>query len=350
MTRPDDRPDAGDVAERIGLVRRLIERRGADAALLGSRRNVAWLTIGADAHVVTSTDQAVAQVLVERHDARVLAPVNEAARLRDEEMGDLPLDVTVHAWHEAAPVPRGRILGDDELEADLVPLRVRLGPLERIRLAWLGDRLSDALDTVLADRARPGSSERALAASVLERLAADGIRAPVILAAADERIDRYRHPLPGETPVRGRIMLVAVAERWGLHAALTRIRELHAPDAEIAARRAAVERIHRSMLAATRPGVSTGDVLRAAQAAYAAEGFADEWRLHHQGGVLGYRPREVLAVPGEPTELAAGMAVAWNPSITGTKVEGSYLLTDDPGRPLLALTTPEDLPSPPDAA
>lgn len=350
MTRPEDRPDAGDVAERIATVRRLVERRGADAALLQGRRNVAWLTIGADAHVVTSTDQVVAPILVERHAARVLAPVNEAARLRDEEIGDLPLDLTVHAWHEPAPLPHGRILGDEELEDDLVTHRVRLGPLERTRLAWLGERLSDALDGVLADHARPGTSERALAASVLERLAADGIRAPVILAAADERIDRYRHPLPSDTPIRERIMLVAVAERWGLHAALTRTRDLRAPDADIAARRAAVERVHRAMLAATRPGVATGEVLRAARAAYAAEGFADEWRLHHQGGVLGYRPREVLAVPGEPTVLASGMAVAWNPSITGAKVEGSYLLTDDPDRPLLALTVPEDLPSPPDAA
>ena len=34
---------------------------------------------------------------------------------------------------------------------------------------------------------------------------------------------RYRHPLPTGTPVRDRLMLVLVAERWGLHVAATRI-------------------------------------------------------------------------------------------------------------------------------
>jgi antitoxin VapB len=51
--------------------------------------------------------------------------------------------------------------------------------------------------------------------------------------------------------------------------------------------------------------------------AYAAQGVADEWRRHHQGGLTGYRGREVFAVPEDPTIIPDSAAVAWNPSIGG---------------------------------
>src|SRR5688500_5428299 len=206
-------------------------------------------------------------------------------------------------------------------------------------MTWLGERVTAAIDAVAAELS-PGVSELEAGAGLLRRLAADGIRAPVVLAAADERIDRYRHPLPTATPIRRRAMLVAVGERWGLHLALTRMRELEPPSPELDRRRRAVADILAAMLDATAPGATLGSVFAATQRAYAEAGFPYEWRLHHQGGLLGYQPRERVATPGDPTELVAGMAVAWNPSITGAKLEASHLLTDHTGR-LRALTGPE---------
>jgi Xaa-Pro aminopeptidase len=151
----------------------------------------------------------------------------------------------------------------------------------------------------------------------------------VLLAAADDRIARYRHPIPTARPIERRLMLVVVAERWGLHAAITRFAELSEPDAEIVARTEAVARVHEAMVDATRPGATLGDVLGVAQRAYAAEGHPEEWRLHHQGGVIGYAGRERIAVPGDRTAIEHGMAFAWNPSIAGAKAEETILLRED---------------------
>ena len=121
-------------------------------------------------------------------------------------------------------------------------------------------------------------------------------------------------------------MLVLVAERWGLHAAGTALVDVAPVPDDLAARDAAVARVLDAMTRATRPGGTLAAVLDAARDAYRSEGFPDEWELHHQGGTIGYRGRERIAVPGDPFVLEPGMALAWNPSITGTKVETTILI------------------------
>ena len=85
-------------------------------------------------------------------------------------------------------------------------------------------------------------------------------------------------------------------------------------------------RIDAEMIAATRPGKTLGDVFSQAQAAYAASGFPDEWKLHHQGGSAGYAPREVTATPTSTEPVLPGQVFAWNPSISGAKSEDSILV------------------------
>ena len=342
MSAPDRHPTTTEVQARIEVVRELLARRGAHRAMLRLRRNFAWLTIGGDGHVVLSTETAVATIAIDARTARVLAPVNEADRLADGDLSGLPFEIERHPWETSARLDRdgdGQTLDDDALEEELSPVRATLGDLEQERMAWLGLKVTHALDGVAAGLA-PGVTELEASAQIGRELGADGIRAPVLLVAADDRIARYRHPLPTAVPIRRRAMLVAVAERWGLHVALTRVRELEPPSDNLDRRRLATRDVLEAMLSASAPGRTLGSIFEAARRAYADAGFPDEWRLHHQGGLLGYRPRERLATPGDPTVLAPGMAVAWNPSITGAKLESSHLLTDRSGQ-LRALTGAE---------
>jgi hypothetical protein len=72
-------------------------------------------------------------------------------------------------------------------------------------------------------------------------------------------------------------------------------------------------------------------------ATYARVGFADEWRLHHQGGPAGYEPREYLATPDSAEVVAEGQVYAWNPSIAGTKSEDTILVGQDGNEVLTAI-------------
>ena len=150
-----------------------------------------------------------------------------------------------------------------------------------------------------------------------------GARVPVLLVAADKRIPAYRHPPPGRTEIRNRVMVVLVIERWGLHVAITRFREFDEPSSDVAERTAAVAEIQAAMVTATRSGARFGDVLDAGRAAYASFGFPDEWREHHQGGSIGYQARERIATPKDWAVIRSGMAFAWNPTIAGAKAEAT---------------------------
>jgi Xaa-Pro aminopeptidase len=339
---------AAIVASRIEALRALVESRGAAAVMLDSRRDFAWLTLGGLNHVLLSAEAGVAPVLVTRDAAVVLAPVNEYDRIADEELRGLPLQtVSLPWWDDAAAEREARTLAGDgtilhvrDVAAELEALRSALAPEEHGRLEVLARAVDDALTGALRSVA-PNEIEERLAGDIGARLASHGARLPVILVAADERIGRFRHPIPTDTPIRRRVMVVLVAERWGLHVASTQFREFQARDADVQQRAAAITDVTARMRDATTPGNRFGDVLTAARAAYAEHGMRDEWTLHHQGGSIGYAARERIAKPDDRTPIRAGMAFAWNPSAVGYKAEETLYLDSD-GEQHILTTTAQD--------
>lgn len=169
------------------------------------------------------------------------------------------------------------------------------------------------------------------------------MRPIVVLAGADERIARYRHPVATARAWEHSLLLVVCAERHGLVVALSRILSSRQDD-ELDGRTRACAQVFLRMAAATVDGARASAIFSAAQSAYSDTGFPGEERLHHQGGAIGYRSREWVAHPGSGEAVRAPQAFAWNPSIAGTKVEQTFLLhedgrieliTDDPAWPAL---------------
>ena len=135
-------------------------------------------------------------------------------------------------------------------------------------------------------------------------------------------------------PVSELAMAVVVARRGGLHAAATRFASAGPPPPEFTALRDRVLRIERDTLAACVPPNRYGDVLTVLDQAYAREGAPGGWAGHYQGGPIGYAQREFEIAPSQresrwfATPVAAGQAVAWNPSLPGgAKAEDTYLIS-----------------------
>jgi Xaa-Pro aminopeptidase len=330
-----------EVALKLDRLRGLLERRG-QAAALRARRNVAWLTAGADTHVVRAAEDGVVTLLVTQRDVVALTAVNEAGRIRDEEMAGLGIEVVELPWQdpaalEAAIAARagGPVADDRSLEPELRAIRSHLQPAEQDRLAAVGADTARVM-TTLFRTVRPGEREATVAARLAEMLAEEGVVAPVLLAASDERIVRYRHPIPKSKRIDRSLMLVVVGERGGLHAALTRIAWLRGrPDDETLRRYEASCRVDAALRDATVPDRTLAQVLEAGIRAYAEVGFPDEWRLHHQGGTIAYQARETIATPASAETVEVGMAFAWNPSVAGTKAEETFVLRPDGRREIV---------------
>jgi hypothetical protein len=97
-----------------------------------------------------------------------------------------------------------------------------------------------------------------------------------------------------------------------------------------------VLQVDEALLASSRVGATYGAILGALDRAYEAVGAPEAWRGHYQGGPIGFAQREFEIAPGQhdvrwfDEPVAAGHAVAWNPSLPGgAKVEDTYLVAED---------------------
>jgi len=154
------------------------------------------------------------------------------------------------------------------------------------------------------------------------------VQAIVNLIATDARIFAFRHPLPTNKELERYAMLVLCGRKWGLVASLTRLIHFGPLPQEVRRKQEAVAQVDATFIAATRPGARLSDVFKRGMEAYAQVGYPDEWKLHHQGGVAGYEPREYIATPASRQVVRPPQAFAWNPSITGTKSEDTIIVTE----------------------
>ncbi len=311
-----------------------------DAVLLSRRCNFSWYTCGAHNHVADTCDVGNSHLLVRSDGAVVLTDNIEAARLRAEELAGGDIEVIDFSYCDAQSRSNAfavatsllRVASDAPLNGiDAAPLAGDFDSLRWTLTEWeIGRYRSLADDTVAAVEscaraARPGMTENELAGSLASTLRAKNCLPWVLLVGADERVERFRHPLATDRRAERYVMLVTCAERDGLIANCTRFASFGSVSDELADRHQAVCTVDAAMISATRPGETLGDLFAIVQEAYAAVGFPDQWRMHHQGGSCGYLPREIKATPGETTQVLADQAFAWNPSITGTKSEDTIL-------------------------
>jgi Xaa-Pro aminopeptidase len=337
-----------ELDEKTERVVRFLAERKLGGVLFAAQHNFAWMTCGGRNGIDLSREPGAGALLIRRDGRRyVLANNIEIRRLLEEELGGESWEPVEFAWTDEKANPSlvveracSLLEGDAPLGVDVpvdgvrmiegafAPLRYQLTPEEIEGYRELGRDAGRALGEV-ARALEPLLSEREIAAKIDAAIAFAGAHAIVTLVAADERIRRFRHPIPTDLRWKNVVMLVVCARRGGLIASLTRfVCNGPVPD-ELRRRTDAAAHVNAVLYAATRPGVRGGELFDLAARAYADQGFPGEERLHHQGGAAGYRTREWVAHPKSEEIVRARQAFAWNPSITGTKVEETCIAFED---------------------
>lgn len=322
-------------------IRQFMHGHHLDGVLMTSTHNFAWFTGGGSNYVNTATECGAAHLLVTANSRVVICNNIEAARLMGEEDFSGLVDFEQHSWHdhreESEAIRKhtaGKRLACDIgmpglslLPADFDLLRHTLVEDEIARYREICRDTGEALG-VAARSAKPGQTEHEIAGIMACEMLKRALLPIVLLVAADDRINRYRHPLPTSCKMTRSAEMVICARRKGLVSAATRIVHYGKLPQDLARRHEAVMKVDAAAILASKPGRPVREVFEDIRAMYARTGFPDEWKLHHQGGLIGYQPREYIAGPADAHTVRMNQAFAWNPSITGTKSEDTILITE----------------------
>lgn len=347
---------AEEFAVKLERVRAIMDERSLTAVVIRRTVNLAWLLGGAECWVGRTVESGSCTAIVTAQDCHVAMNTIEAPRLATEELSGL--QVTLHRlpWYddrtaELIVALGGSRLGSDSDGGEAAPVagaltraQCPLTPPEIERYRALGQDAGEALGEAMR-RVEPGMTEHQIAGIIAHEIAARGAQTAVLLVGADDRAMRFRHPVPTGRTVVHYAMGAVVARRGGLHASLTRCVHFGALPDELATKHRLVCQVDGALLGATQEGATAGSVLEIAQKAYAAAGYPEEWRYHHQGGATGYQSRTWRATPGSKEPIQSGQAFAWNPSLQGTKSEdtiichgrGVEVLTTTPGWPTVVV-------------
>jgi antitoxin VapB len=330
----------------------LLKNHSLDGLIIRQVANFAWATNGAASYINTASTNGVATLFVTRDSRHLIADNIEAPRLENEEgLKDQGWEFHTHRWDQPsehlAKLTNGLKLGADgaypgavDLSGELSMIRSYLDSVEQDRFRALSTLCAAAMDDAIR-AVKPGMTEFQIAALLSGATQARSVLPIVNLIATDERVYKFRHPLPTDKKMDKYAMLVLCGRKYGLVCSLTRLIHFGPLPDELKKKVDAVAYVDATMIAVTRPGKKLNQVFQAAKEAYAEVGYADEWHLHHQGGPAGFDPREFIATDIVDIPVGTGQVYAWNPSITGCKSEDTILIGEDGNE---ILSTIEDWP------
>ncbi|MGQ9557206.1 MAG: M24 family metallopeptidase [Desulfurispora sp.] len=328
-----------ELAEKTRRLEQLLSGRGLAGVALFKFSNYAWYSCGGSNRVVTGSERGCSVLVYLEGRRYVLAPVNEIERLCQEELAGLDFTPLTYPWYENPLPVLEKLAAGRPLAADVpLPGLTDLGSeLDRLRFVLTASELTRARElaaicaretAALCAALRPGMSEWQISAELSRALLNQGVRPAVLLVGVDERVTACRHPVPGNRELERYALISLVGEKWGLHVTLTRCAYLGSLPAGLRERHRRVCEVDADLMAASRPGLESGEIFSLVRQAYARVGYPQEWQCHHQGGAIGYAPREYRL--GEREEvLLAGQMFGYNPTISGTKSEDTILLTEN---------------------
>ena len=349
-----------DVRIKEDRVRAFLEREGLDALVLGRQDNFAWLTAGGDSRVITTSEMGFGYLVITNDRKWLVSYSMDGQRFLDEQVAGQGYELVTMFWHQGSPEKKALELADGlKVGADFaLPGARRYGPelvdlhypftdLDMRRCRWVGQAAHEILSKV-GRELEPGVSEQEVAARLLYEYALQGFVVDVLIVGFDERIRRYRHPLPTENTLQRYALLHAAARRWGLHANVSRLVHFGEPPSDIRRAIDTAATVGGHVAAMLAPGVRFADILTAQIGLYRKLGYPGEWMYHFQGGITGYTLGDATRCTDPEARLVERQAYDYFITVTGAKFEELTLLTEDgpeiaslgPGWPTRTIQTP----------
>lgn len=322
---------------KLNRVRGLMQARGLDGVLFTTNSNFCWLSGGRNAFVDQGSESSVAKLLVTKDNQYVICNSSEMFRISEEELYDKDFKLIRYFWHDSEekklePYMTGKKIASDSgvyhtqnLSAELKKLRYELCSEEIDRYREIGKECATLVEQCCRD-VRPDQTEQEIAGHVAKVLVEKGYRLPVCLVAADERLYKYRHPIPKDHKINRCALIAICAQKFGITVSMSRIVSFSPLDEDRKKKYEALLKVDATYITSTVEGAVTGDIVRKAHEIYEEFGYEEDFHLHHQGGALGYETRDYCANEECMEVVGRYQAFSWNPTIAGVKLEDTYLI------------------------
>jgi len=329
-----------EIAIKEKRLRELMDALGLRGVLLKKQANYSWFTAGGINAVAISTEIGFSSILITEKEKFCVANRIEARRNMEEEaLEQLGFSLLLYEWYEGSEteciekiLPKNEVGSDVPISGmlfvgdEIKRLRYSLTDYEIKRYLWLGEKTSEAVEAVLQE-VEPGVAECEVAGELARSLWRHRIEQVGFQVATGDRAYKYRHPIPTERKVEGYIMLNVMSRKWGLHTTITRLLSFGKVSKEFRKQYEDNVFIECSMIAATQPNELARNVLVRAKELYESLGYKGEWKLHHQGGAMGYEIRDYICDFYTNELVQENQCFCWNPSISGTKSEDGFIVS-----------------------
>ncbi len=333
--------DSEEFNSKMKKLRDFLKSHAYDALLLTKQYNFSWLTGGGTNRILLSTEDGVGAVLITKDKCYLIADNVERQRLLEEEMSGLEIvEAKEYRWYDNEGyesivralvedkifVSDSGIFGSINVDDEIAPLRWQLTPREVEKAKRLGKDIAISLESAMLS-VEKGMSEHQIEILVTSQLTSHTIEPVLVLVGGEERAKRYRHILPKEKECNEYVIVSVCGRREGLVLSATRMLSF-GKDEKLLEQHRKNCYVDAVAIGNTVVGKTLGDVFDKICKAYEEVGYPDEWKKHHQGGIAGYRAREVKAIPNSPLKIEPNELFAWNPTIAGTKSEDTILVTE----------------------
>jgi Xaa-Pro aminopeptidase len=326
---------------RVESLRELLAARNARALLLSKCCNFSWFTFGARSHITLNSTEGEASILVTGDRVYMITNNIEKQRIQEIELDESLLGefgFLEYSWFELSGERRlveglvkGKLLSDTGRysgeHVDITPMRTLLSQSEIGTYRILG-RECDEIFSAIVPTLKSEMTELEVQGLLYEAMAKRDIEPVLALVFSEDSSLRYRHNLSRDVKLGKRGFASICARRRGLIVSSSRSFMFEAAD-DVLRQHEQNCYVDAVAIGSSRPGVKLSEAFGRLIEAYEKVGRAGEWKFHHQGGIAGYLPREVHANLRSDVHLREGNAVAWNPTIRGTKSEDTVLIGNE---------------------
>jgi len=319
-------------------LKELIMAKGLFGVILSAHTNFLWFTGGRRNDVLKNENVSLVHLFITENKKYLISSASDSERVMDEELAGMGFELIKYDWYNQSPFdviknlnPNSKIGSDfyspdaENIEDDLAKLRIDLTDYEINKARNLSRDFSIIL-TDFCYNLKPNTSEKKIASDLICKCLNEDIRLPVVLVGSDERIFKYRHPAATDKIAKNYILIATVAEKDGINITITRSVYFGKIPRDITARQEAVNYIEAVYCYNSKPGVNLKEIFIIGKKAYRETGFAGEWKNHTQGGIIAYKPREMIATESYDLELKSNYLVSWNPTVPGAKAEDMALI------------------------